>query len=231
MSANSIKKIFSWKVAILLLSFGTIGLLLAILSVFIQTRSQNIQTIPIETTPVQNLSLEENPKSVVTTTATVGFGSSFEVPDEPSQIIIPAIDVNAKIQSVGLSWKNNGEMGVPTNFTDVAWYNQGPPPGMPGSAVIAGHLDGKNVEKAVFYNLNKLKQGDLIEIIDRGRKKLQFKVVDIKIYDYTAPTNDVFSNDTSKIRLNLITCAGDWIKSKKLYDERIVVFTELIIKN
>ena len=44
-------------------------------------------------------------------------------------------------------------MGVPTNFTDVGWYRYGPAPGTPGNAVIDGHLDGKSVPEAVFYNL------------------------------------------------------------------------------
>jgi hypothetical protein len=218
MDTNSTKR-FSWKAAILL-SFG-VGLLSAGLSVFLQVRSQtisgiqvsNIQSAPTATPPI------------------IGLGSSFETPSRPVRLVIPAIGVDAAIQSVGLFWNGNGEMGIPTNFTDVAWYNGGPRPGMPGSAVIDGHLDGKNVKEAVFYDLGKLQPGDLVDVIDASGTMLQFRVVRLATYAYNATTTDIFSGDASKVDLNLITCAGDWLKSQKLYNERVVVFTELVTQS
>lgn len=212
MNTDSTKKAFSWRVGILL--FLGIGLLVAGLSVFLQARSQTVQGF-----------LDGDPKSA----DTVGFGSSFELPGQPARLVIPAIGVNAAVQSVGLA--ANGDMGIPTNFTDTAWYNGGPRPGMPGSAVIDGHLDGRNVPQAVFYNIDKLKAGDLVEVVDEKGKTLQFRVIETKIYDYDAPTTEVFSGDASKARLNLITCAGSWLKTEKLYDKRVVVFTELVTDN
>ena len=208
-------KIFSWKTAIIL-SFGA-GLLAVSLSVFFQTRGLTAKAFSAE-----------DPVPVAAAIAPAGLGSSFEVPGQPVRLIIPSIGVNANIQSAGLSWRGNGDMSVPTNFTDVAWYNQGPLPGSPGSAVIDGHLDGKDTPQAVFYNLGSLKPGDLVEVVDVRGKTLQFKVVGSKLYDYTASTTDIFSDDVSTSRLNLITCAGDWIKSQELYNKRIVVFTELV---
>ena len=119
-------------------------------------------------------------------------------------------------------------MEIPTNFTDVAWYNGGPRPGMPGSAVIDGHLDGKDVPQAVFYNLKLLQPGDLVEVVDDTGDVLQFRVVGSKIYGYDTTTTDIFSGDTSKAGLNLITCTGDWDKNEKIYTERLVVFTERV---
>lgn len=216
MNINNSKKVFSWKAAILL-SLG-VGLLTAGLSIFIQARSQTVvQGVPIEAT------------STMVAPAAMGSGSSFEIPGKPTRLIIPAIGVDANIQSVGLSPSRDGnEMGIPTNFTDVAWYKDGPVPGMPGSAVINGHLDGKNVPKAVFYYLENLELGDLVEVADTEGKTWRFQVVRRATYSYDATTTEIFSADTSVARLNLITCAGDWIKSQKLYNERIVVFTELI---
>jgi LPXTG-site transpeptidase (sortase) family protein len=209
------KGMFSWKSGILLVV--GIGLLTAGLSVFVQTRGEIIVG-----------SHMGDPQPVTTALAAVGSGSSFSVPGKLVRLIIPAIGVDANIQSVGLFWSGNGEMGIPTNFTDVAWYNGGPRPGMPGSAVIDGHLDGKNVKEAVFYDLGNLKPGNLVEVADASGTTLQFQVVAIKDYAYNATTTDIFSSDASKARLNLITCAGDWIPSQKLYNQRIVVFTELV---
>lgn len=214
MNTNS-TKIFSWKTAILV-SIG-VGLLTVSLSVFLQTRSFRAEALSAENSPPPT-----------TISVPVGVASSFSAPGKPVRLIIPAIGVDATIQTVGLSWRGDGTMGIPTNFTDVGWYRNGPIPGEPGSAVIDGHLDGKNVREAVFYNLDKLIQGDVVEVVDMHGKTLRFRVVDIKTYDAKAPTAEIFSGDVSKIRLNLITCAGDWNKNQKSYSNRIVVFTELI---
>lgn len=227
MDTNS-TKVFSWKAAILL-SLG-VGLLAAGLSVFLQVRSA---TLPSGTAGGYSADVPK-PATVVpiaAAPAVVGLGTSFREPMKPVRLIIPAIGVNANIQSVGLFWNGDGEMGIPTNFTDVAWYNGGPLPGMPGSAVIDGHLDGRNIEKAVFYNLGNLKPGDLVEVVDAGGATWQFQVVRLATYDYNATTTDIFAGDASRARLNLITCAGDWVKSQKLYNKRIVVFTELTTTN
>jgi hypothetical protein len=228
MDTNS-TKVFSWKAAILL-SLG-VGLLTAGFSVFFQARSATIQNGSTAG------AFAEVPKPaaatipVVTAPAVMGLGTSFIMPARPVRLIIPAIGVDANIQSVGLFWDGDGTMSIPTNFTDVAWYNGGPTPGMPGSAVIDGHLDGRNVKEAVFYNLGDLVPGDLVEVVDAASTTWQFQVVRLATYGYDATTTDIFTGDASIARLNLITCAGDWIKSRKLYDERIVVFTELMTKD
>ncbi len=195
-----------------LLSIG-VGLLTAGLSVFIQTRGFDAQAF-----------VEE---PALASTAPQGSGTSFTEPAAPARLIIPAIGVNATVQSTGLSWKGNGTMGIPTNFTDVAWYNQGPKPGMPGIAVINGHVDGKDVEEAVFYNLGTLKLGDAVEVVDKKGNTARFRVVGSKVYDYDSPTADIFIGDGSQSLINLITCSGDWDKEKKLYRQRIVVTAEL----
>lgn len=208
MSTNSKKRLEGKRVLIL---FWGVGLLMAGLSVFAGT----------------GVGIGVGTGMEIASSSVRGLGSSHGAPDQPVRLIIPAIKVSALIQKVGLSLKGDGTMGIPTNFVDVAWYKKGPLPGMPGSAVIAGHLDGKKVPKAVFYNLRLLKPGDLVQVVDKEGKILKFRVTKTKIYNNDGPTGSIFSGDLSKKRLNLITCAGDWIKSKKIYSQRIVVFTEL----
>jgi LPXTG-site transpeptidase (sortase) family protein len=224
MDTNATKP-FSFKTAILL--FLSVGLLTVGLSVFFQTRSQAVQRAALPASAAEAIPAGD-PSPVTAAPAVVGLGSSFNVPGKPARLIIPAINVDAAVQSVGLYWRGDGTMGIPTNFTDVAWYNGGPVPGMPGNAVIDGHLDGRNVKEAVFYNLGNLKPGDLVEVVDINGAMLKFQVVRLVDYDYNATTTDIFSGDASKARLNLITCAGDWVKGKGIYNQRVVVFTELI---
>lgn len=148
------------------------------------------------------------------------------IPELPVRLVIPAIEVDAKVQHVGLSPDDNEEMDVPSNFTDVGWYQHGVRPGMRGSAVIAGHLNGKEVPEAVFYDLHTLQIGDEIVIMSEERIEDIFYVVKIETYAYDAPTDEVFVSTDGKARLNLITCSGEWLPEDSVYNQRTVVFAE-----
>ncbi len=150
------------------------------------------------------------------------------IPELPIRLMIPAINVDAEVQYVGLAQNGTGEMDVPTNFTDVGWYQDGVRPGMQGSAVIAGHFNGKEVPQAVFYDLHTLEIGDEVVVTSAGRIEDIFQVVKIKTYAYDDVTTDIFESTDGKKRLNLITCGGEWLPEEKLYNKRTVVFTELL---
>ncbi|MES2437010.1 MAG: class F sortase [Patescibacteria group bacterium] len=152
--------------------------------------------------------------------------TSTEKHSYPYRLIIPSIELNAGVQHVGINQKGN--MANPAGFKDVGWYKYGPIPGQKGSAVIAGHFDNGLGLPAVFYELNELQVGDDIYVQDEDGKKLLFKIIQTKQYDYmdTAASQEVFKS-SDKVMLNLITCDGTWIKDQKTYTKRFVVFAEL----
>jgi LPXTG-site transpeptidase (sortase) family protein len=134
------------------------------------------------------------------------------LPGLPVQLIIPDININVNIQDLGVT--PNGEMDVPDNIIDAGWFKFGSRPGEKGSAVIAGHLDGRN-GKGVFIDLNKLKKGDKLYIKDDNGKFFIFIVREIHTYDPNYDDENIFSlND--KAHLNLITCDGVWDTNKKI---------------
>ncbi|MDO8618779.1 MAG: class F sortase [Candidatus Daviesbacteria bacterium] len=140
----------------------------------------------------------------------------------PVRFLIPEININAKIQHVGVN--SQGEMGVPNNTIDVAWFKLGSRPGEKGSSVISGHFDGKNGETGVFTNLYKLKVGDKLYIEDDRGKTTTFVVRESRTYD-PGYADEVFSiNDSA--HLNLVTCDGVWDGTKKSYSKRLVVFAD-----
>jgi sortase A len=147
------------------------------------------------------------------------------VVEKPSTFSIPSLNVNASVESVGLDKKGN--MDVPKDDMNVAWYNLGYKPGEKGSAVLAGHYDTRTGGPAVFYNLNKLKPGDSIFIDDENGNKLEYEVEETKTYPFDQfPLKAVFaSND--EYRLNLITCEGTFNKSARNYSHRTVVYSKL----
>lgn len=142
----------------------------------------------------------------------------------PVRLKIPRINVDARIQYVGLTAK--GIMGVPDNTIDVGWFDLGPRPGERGSAVIAGHFDGENGTTGVFTNLYKLQKGDTLYIQDGKGTMFAFVVQKSDTYN-PGYANAVF-NATDSAHLNLITCEGIWDKSKKSYTKRLVVFTDIV---
>lgn len=138
----------------------------------------------------------------------------------PLKLIIPAINVSASIQSLGVNSK--GEMEVPDKPLDVGWFNLGPRPGETGSAVIAGHFNDQKGIPAVFANLDKLKIGDTIIVENNNNAKNIFTVFKVKIYS-SGFAPDVFDKSDG-MYLNLVTCDGLWDKVKQSYTKRLVVF-------
>lgn len=147
-------------------------------------------------------------------------------PGIPVKLTIPAINVDVKIQEVGVTAK--GTMGIPTNFTDVGWYRNGARPGASGNAFIDGHLDNGLGLPAVFYDLNKLKTGDEVYVTDSEGRKILFKVIELRIYDYNSDKAGEIFIPGRNPNLYLITCGGQWIRSEKTYDKRIVVIAQLV---
>ncbi|MEO8065235.1 MAG: sortase [Candidatus Doudnabacteria bacterium] len=144
---------------------------------------------------------------------------------QPLRLVIPSLNVDAAIENVGET--AGGAMDVPKRPEDVGWYDQGPKPGQEGSSVIAGHLDWTNGKAAVFYNLNKLVKGDMVQILTENGESVPFAVRETRFYDFDAKVPEVYSSD-SGAHLNLVTCAGVWDKSKKTYSKRFVVFADLV---
>jgi LPXTG-site transpeptidase (sortase) family protein len=145
--------------------------------------------------------------------------------DLPTRLRIPAINVDANVQHVGIAASGDGAMAVPSNFTDAAWYEYGPVPGMEGSAVIDGHVDNALSLAGVFKHLSELKPGDDI-YVDSASTTVHFVVTDVEAYPVSqVPLQQIF-NKTGGVYLNLITCDGTWEENQKMYNERLVVYAE-----
>lgn len=166
-----------------------------------------------------------NPESDLLVPAGETIPRDLPPSEEPSRLIVPSLRIDADIQQVGVNAKGN--MGVPTNYADVAWYKHGTIPGQLGSAVIDGHVDNGLGLAGVFKHLADLKPGDDVIVVTKTGRELRFTVQDVVTYPYdSVPLEKVFTRNDNA-RLNLITCGGKWIKSEKTYDERVVVYTVL----
>lgn len=145
-------------------------------------------------------------------------------PGLPVRIKIPKISVDGDVEHVGLT--SRGDLAAPKAIESAGWYKQGPRPGQLGSAVIGGHFGLPNDQPAIFGNLHLLQKGDKIFIIDEAETTTTFVVTGSRSYDPTENAAAVFRSGPETIRLNLITCQGEWDSKQKTYASRLVIFTE-----
>jgi len=138
----------------------------------------------------------------------------------PRQIRIPAIGVDAPFEFVGLT--ADGAMDVPKDPAKVAWYQLGPRPGELGNAVIAGHVDWGG-KAAVFWDLGKLQEGDIIEIVAADDRKYQFAVQWQRWYDSAAASVEEVFGQSEAREVTLITCGGIFDRQIHQYKSRLVV--------
>lgn len=144
----------------------------------------------------------------------------------PVRLEIPSIGVDSAIEDAFIT--PDGRMDVPSGSVNVAWFALGPHPGDVGSAVIGGHYGIDKGVKFVFYDLDKLKIGDTVNIVDDKGNKLAFVVRSIKSFDRNADAKTVFTSDDGLAHLNLITCEGIWNQVNGSYPQRLVVFTDAL---
>lgn len=140
--------------------------------------------------------------------------------DPPDRVFIPAIEVNAALQR--LTMGAGGQLVPPSNYTDAGWYADGPAPGAPGPAVLAGHVDSVD-GPAVFFKLATLHPGDLIQV-RRGTTWVSFATLRVERYPKDHfPTASVY-NPTPGPQLRLITCGGQFDRTAGSYRDNIVVY-------
>ncbi len=147
-----------------------------------------------------------------------------EIVNGPVRLKIPSINVDAEVESVGLT--SDGAMDVPKSPNNIGWFNQGSLPGEKGSAVMDGHYGWKNNIPAVFDNLHKLQKGDKIYSENKNGDLTVFVVTRLQVYDKDENVPDIFVSTDGKAHLNLITCTGAWNKNEKTFSNRLVVYAE-----
>jgi sortase (surface protein transpeptidase) len=140
----------------------------------------------------------------------------------PARVVVPAIDVDVDLVELGLN--PDGSMEVP-DFGLGGWYAEGPPPGHPGPAVVAAHVDSK-AGPDVFYRLHELEPGDEVVVTYDSGDEVRFVVRDREQTDKDELPADRIWPVTDDVLLTLITCGGEFDRSTGHYRDNIVVYTE-----
>lgn len=122
-------------------------------------------------------------------------------------------------------------MDVPWNTNQVAWYQHGPRPGESGSAVLAAHVDLSDQGRGVFYDLRRLRPGDLIVIVGDDDEEMHFVVTARNTYHKDdLPLETIFSPRGAPT-LTLVTCGGGFNRAAQTYDSNVVVYATPLVDN
>lgn len=117
---------------------------------------------------------------------------------------------------------------VPGDPARAGWFEEGPPPGTLGAAVLLGHVD--SVEgPAVFYRLAQLRPGDRIAVRLSDASTVRFAVRRVVTYvNDDFPAEEVYGGDAHRRQLNLVTCGGWYDADLGGWQGNVVVFSELV---
>jgi hypothetical protein len=155
----------------------------------------------------------------------VASGALADVVDDeslsPVRLTIESLGVDARVDEVGYDTRKD-EMEVPRSAEVAGWYEFGPSPGDPGSAVISAHVDWGG-KKGAFFDLRKIEPRALIVIEYEDGSLRTFTAVTKNSYDkQELPVEELFSRSGPPV-LTLITCGGAFNPSIRSYADNIVV--------
>ncbi|MCX7624407.1 MAG: class F sortase [Thermomicrobium sp.] len=163
---------------------------------------------PAPVTPVRGDAVDASP------TPTAGI-------ERIERIRIPAIGVDAPVVTKGLD--PTRRMEAPDRPDEVAWYEFTALPGQGSNIVLAGHVDFVGVGPAVFWDLWRLRVGDVVELLLVDGRVVRYRVSGLEtVVEAEAPVERIVGPTVSE-RVTLITCAGNYNPATGRYDQRLIV--------
>jgi sortase (surface protein transpeptidase) len=163
-----------------------------------------------------------------------------EPPDATfARLVIPKLGIDAGVSPRTVT---GAVMPLPDGPENVAWYDMSQFPGLggkPGSghnAIFGAHVDFNNhidyanrhfIGPAIFYHLDQLVPGDVIEVVYQG-KTLKYQVAWTKKFSATGDTDwaSIWSGDVKVDSITLFTCGGTFDYDTHEYSDRFVVRAE-----
>lgn len=150
--------------------------------------------------------------------------SAAAAPGIPVLVSVPRIHVSSRLEPLAL--EKDGSLSPPSSYDRAGWYARGARPGAVGPAVIAGHVDSRT-GPAIFFDLDRVRPGDDIEVTDSRGTVFHFVVDDIARYvKRKFPTQAVYGPTPLPV-LRLITCTGAFDRAKRSYVDNLVVSARL----
>ncbi|MDP9429439.1 MAG: class F sortase [Actinomycetota bacterium] len=138
----------------------------------------------------------------------------------PVRVRVPAIGVDSELLRLGTD--ATGVLVPPGDFDRAGWFADGAVPGDVGPAVVAGHVDSVD-GPAVFYRLTELAPGDEVVIDAEDGTTARFTVTRTGRYPKSEFPTEAVYGPTPRAELRLVTCGGDFDRSRRSYVDNVVV--------
>jgi sortase (surface protein transpeptidase) len=142
----------------------------------------------------------------------------------PVRVRVPAIGVDSELLRLGTDAA--GVLLPPDDPDRAGWFTGGAVPGDVGPAVVAGHVD--SVEgPAVFARLRELAPGDEVVVDRADGTTARFTVTGVGRYPKDDFPTEAVYGPTPRAELRLVTCGGDFDRSRRSYEDNVVVFARV----
>lgn len=142
--------------------------------------------------------------------------------NDPKRLRIPQLGIEAYVQNVGVD--QNSEIAVPSNIHLGGWFVDSVRPGEKGLAIIAGHVNGTTVTRAVFTELAMLSEGNEVSVELGSGSQIRYVVVSNRSVPHQEAASVLYSQRTDiESQLNLITCGGEYSETLGTYENRQIV--------
>lgn len=149
----------------------------------------------------------------------------FASAPRPRSLTIGSINVHG---TVSIGDIVGGEMQTPKDESDIVWYKETGRLGENRNLVFAAHLNWYGVPEAIFYDIDKLQEGDEIVVTGEDGQDYTYEVTWVKLVPTATTDLNEIVGQTSKPSVTLITCGGTWDGSAGQYKDRTVVRAELV---
>lgn len=143
----------------------------------------------------------------------------------PVRVSIPTIGVSSPLVELGLNPK--GVMQTPQNPDRAGWFSPAPPPGVPGAAVVAGHVTWDR-QPVVFFRLGDLRHGDKIRIARADHTTAVFEVYKTGTFPKRSFPTDAVYDQPNVPELRLITCGGGYDETTNNYRANVIVWAKMV---
>lgn len=140
---------------------------------------------------------------------------------EPLSVQVPSVQLSTRLVPIGVDAA--GALVPPADFGQAGWFAAGPAPGAVGPAVLAGHVDSRS-GPAVFFRLEDIEPGAQVRIDRSDGSTVVFEVTRVAEYPKTDFATAAVYGPTVDAELRLITCGGEFDRSRRSYTDNIVVF-------
>jgi len=139
----------------------------------------------------------------------------------PIAVSVPSVGISAPVIPLGL--QSNGEIEVPSDFSDAGWREAGPEPGERGAAMMTAHVDSRS-GPAAFYTLKNVERGNEIRVRRKDGSTVVFSAQRVEtVAKDSFPTRRVYGK-TSLPTLRLVTCGGPFNSATRHYRDNIIVY-------